>query len=142
MVDGKREGMMIDYYPDGKLKAERMFQNGQQEGKTLVYHPEGSVKEVQFYHQGLQTGADTIWYENGKLEFVTFFKENKKNGYLYKWSPTGELIFESKYAMDTLIEVKGEVINRSSIDERNLRDTIIKPKDQKKDRKTLTYIVF
>lgn len=130
LVDGKRDGKMTDYFPDGKLMAERWFKLGKQEGKTTVFYPGGAVKEVQYYHDGAQTAGDTIWYENGHIQFAVLFKESKKNGYLRKWSPEGELIFEAKYAMDTLIEVKGESISRESIKARHEGDTIIKPKAQ------------
>ena len=130
LVDGKREGKMTDYYFDGKLMGERWFHNGQQEGKTIIYYPSGSIKEVQYYLQGMQNGGDTIWYEDGRIQFTVFFQNNKKNGYLRKWSTDGTLVFESKYDMDTLIEVKGERITRESINARNESDTIIKTKKQ------------
>lgn len=130
MVDGKRDGKMTDYYPDGKLMAERWFKMGKQDGKTTVFYPGGSVKEVQYYQDGLQTGGDTIWYEDGRIQFAVSFKESKKNGYLRKWGTQGELVFEAKYAMDTLIEVKGESISQERIKARHEGDTIIKPKVQ------------
>ena len=130
LVDGKRDGKMTDYFPDGKIMAERWFKLGKQEGKTTVFYPNGAVKEVQYYESGAQTGGDTIWYENGRIQFAVLFKESKKNGYLRKWGPEGELIFEAKYAMDTLIEVKGESISQESIKARHEGDTIIKPKVQ------------
>jgi hypothetical protein len=130
LIDGKREGKMIDYYPDGKLMAERGFKQGRQEGKTLVYYPSGAIKEVQYYLNGEQHGGDTLWYEDGKIQFTVFFQNNKKNGYLRKWAPDGGLIFESKYAMDTLVEVKGEVISREAINARHEGDTVIRPAKQ------------
>lgn len=130
LVDGKREGKMTDYFPDGKLMAERWFKMGKQDGKTTVFYPGGAVKEVQYYQGGAQTGGDTIWYEDGRIQFAVQFKESKKNGYLRKWGPAGDLIFEAKYAMDTLVEVKGESISQESIKARHEGDTIIKPKVQ------------
>jgi antitoxin component YwqK of YwqJK toxin-antitoxin module len=88
------------------------------------------VKEVQYYLNGDQHGGDTLWYEDGKIQFTVFFQHNKKDGYLRKWAPDGSLVFESKYARDTLIEVKGEPISRSAIEARHASDTIIKPSRQ------------
>jgi len=130
LVNGQREGKMTDFYPDGKLMAERWFNLGKQHGKTLIYYPAGAVKEVQYYAHGEQQGGDTIWYEDGRIQFAVVFEKSKKNGYLRKWSPIGDLIFESKFAMDTLIEVKGEAINRTDINARYAADTIVKPKRQ------------
>lgn len=121
---------MIDYFPDGKIMAERLFSKGSQEGRTLIYYPSGKIREAQYFHEGSQEQGDTIWYENGKIQFTVFFLNNKKNGYLRKWSEEGDMIFESKYALDTLIEVKGQPISRRSIEERSKSDTLIRPKNQ------------
>ncbi|MFN0037429.1 MAG: toxin-antitoxin system YwqK family antitoxin [Saprospiraceae bacterium] len=114
MVDGKKEGKMTDYYNDGKLMAERYFTNGEQHGRTAIYYPSGQLKEVQYFVEGKRQGGDTLWYEDGKIQFVTTLKDNKKHGYLRKWSPTGELVYEAKYDMDTLTEVKGQPIDRNT----------------------------
>lgn len=114
IVDGKKEGKMTDYYNDGKLMAERWFKNGMQEGNTTIWYPSGKIKEVQFYKEGKQFGGDTIWYENGRVQFTTFFENDKKEGYLRKWDPDGKPVFEAKYHLDTLIEVKGVPIPRKA----------------------------
>lgn len=109
-IDGKKEGLMTDYYPDGSLKGERLFENDIQVGKTTIYYQSGKIKEVQHYQDGKIHGGDTIFYENGKPEFVITFNRGIKNGYLRKWSPEGVLTYEARYENDTLVEVKGEVI--------------------------------
>ncbi|GAB4489187.1 MAG: hypothetical protein OHK0019_06500 [Saprospiraceae bacterium] len=110
IVNGKKEGKMTDYYPDGKLRGERLFQNDKQVGRTVLYHPGGQVMEVQYYVDGLKEGGDTIWYENGQVQFSSWFKNGKKNGYLRKWSPEGKVVFEARYEMDSVVEIKGERI--------------------------------
>lgn len=109
-IDGKKQGLMTDYYPDGRLKAERWFEDDKQAGRTVLYYPDGAIKEVQYYQDGKKEGGDTVFYENGRVQFVVHFHEEKKNGYLRKWSPEGDLVFEAKYAMDSLVEVKGQAI--------------------------------
>lgn len=114
IIDGKKEGKMTDYYNDGKIMAERWFKNGLQDGNTTIWYPSGKVKEVQFFIRGKQSGGDTIWYENGRVQFTVFFQDDKKEGYLRKWSPEGKVIFESKYHLDTLTEIKGVPMPRKS----------------------------
>ena len=109
-VGGKKQGLMTDYYPDGRLKAERWFKDDKQTGRTVLYHPGGQIREVQYYENGLKEGGDTLFYEDGRVQFVVNYHQEKKNGYLRKWSPTGDLIFEARYEMDTLVEVKGKAI--------------------------------
>lgn len=110
-INGKKEGKMTDYYPDGKLKAERWFQNNIQVGRTVLYHPGGQVKEVQYYQDGKKEGGDSLFYENGRLEFIVEYHQEKKNGYMRKWAPDGNLVIEARYAMDSLVEVKGKSVH-------------------------------
>lgn len=114
IVNGLKEGIMTDYYNNGKLMAERYFEKGRQQGRTVIYYPGGQIKEVQYFEKGKKQGGDTLWYEDGEIQFVTTLKEDKKHGYLRKWAPSGELIYEAKYNMDTLVEVKGQAINRNT----------------------------
>jgi antitoxin component YwqK of YwqJK toxin-antitoxin module len=114
IVNGLKEGKMTDYYNDGKLMAERYFEKGQQQGRTVIYYPSGQIKEVQYFEKGKKQGGDTLWYEDGKIQFVTTLKDDKKHGYLRKLGTAGELIYEAKYDMDTLVEVKGQAINRNT----------------------------
>jgi antitoxin component YwqK of YwqJK toxin-antitoxin module len=107
-INGEIEGIMTDYYPDGKLKAERFFMAGVQVGKTTLYFPSGAIKEVQYYENGMKNGGDTVFYENGQPEFALEYKDEKRNGYLRKWAPDGLLIYEARFEMDSLVEVKGE----------------------------------
>ncbi|MFN0174568.1 MAG: toxin-antitoxin system YwqK family antitoxin [Saprospiraceae bacterium] len=127
IVNGKIEGKMTDYYNDGKLMAERYFVNGAQEGRTVIYYPSGQIKEVQYFELGKKQGGDTLWYEDGNIQFVTTLKNDKKDGYLRKWNPSGDLIFEAKYSLDTLIEVKGQKISPDNLSAKPSQ--IIKKKD-------------
>jgi antitoxin component YwqK of YwqJK toxin-antitoxin module len=110
LVNGKKEGLMTDYFPDGRTRAKRLFTNNRQDGRTVLYYPEGQVKEVQYYSKGLREDTDSIWYQDGTLQFTCSFLNGKKHGYLRKWSPTGEIVFEAKYHQDSVTEIKGASI--------------------------------
>jgi antitoxin component YwqK of YwqJK toxin-antitoxin module len=114
-IDGKKEGLMIDYYPNGKLKGERIFENDIQVGKTTIYHKNGRIKEVQYYTDGKIHGGDTLFYETGQPEMVINFNKGQKDGYLRKWAQDGSLIYEAKYQNEVLVEVKGEPLVRDTI---------------------------
>lgn len=115
LVDGKKEGKMTDYYPDGRLKSERFFENDIQVGKSTFYYPSGNVKEVQYYDEGQKHGGDTIFYESGAPQMIVTFNHGLKDGYVRTWNEEGVLIYEAKYAMEKLVEVKGESLGRDSI---------------------------
>lgn len=114
-IDGKKEGLMIDYYPSGSLKGERMFENDIQVGKTTIYHKNGKIKEVQYYTDGKIHGGDTLFYDTGQPEMVLTFNKGLKDGYVRKWSQDGTLIYEAKYENEILVEVKGKPLVHDSI---------------------------
>ncbi len=114
VVNGMKEGKMIQYYYDGKVKSELWFEHDKQVGRTVVYYPEGQIKEVQYYDKGLKQRGDTIWYASGKIQFTVPFVDNHKHGYLRKWDEDGKLVFESRYDMDSLVEVKGQPIRHGA----------------------------
>ena len=109
-INQKKEGLMTDYYLDGSVKIERMFENDIQVGKSTIYYQSGKVKEVQYYLDGKLTGGDTVFYESGNLQFLRNFKDGVKDGYIRKLAEDGTIIYEAKFSMDTLVEVKGEPI--------------------------------
>ncbi len=110
-INGKKEGKMVDYFPNGALKAERWFEHDLQTGRTVIYHPGGQIREIQYFTNGKKEGGDTLFYENGRIEFVVAYKQEKKNGYLQKWALDGTLIFEARYVLDSLVEVNGKPVH-------------------------------
>ncbi len=117
-INGKKEGLMKDFYPNGRLKAERIFENDIQVGKTTIYHKNGSVKEVQYYKDGKIHGGDTVFYDTGAPEMVLTFNKGLKDGYVRKWAADGSLTYEARYANEVLVEVKGESILPDSLNSR------------------------
>lgn len=113
-IDGKKHGKMTDYYPDGKILAERFFENDIQVGKSTTYFSSGQIKEVQYYDQGKIHGPDTVFYENGKPELIITLNHGLKDGYLRKYGRDGAVTYEAKYANDVLVEVKGEPVKQDT----------------------------
>ena len=109
-INGKKEGEMRDFYPDGKLKAIRLFENDIQVGRTVIYYPGGQIKETQYYANGMKEGSDTVFYESGQPQLVLNFHQDKQDGYVRKWSEEGILIFEARYELDSLVEVRGKPV--------------------------------
>ena len=109
-INGKKEGVMTDYYKDGKVKSERMFEADVQTGRSVMYHPNGKIKKVQYFEDGKVHGGDTLFYENGHPEFLRTYNKGVLDGYIRKWDINDSIIYEAKYRNDTLVEVKGEPI--------------------------------
>lgn len=113
-IDGKKEGVMTEYYKDGKVKSERLFKADVQTGRSVIYYPNGEIKKVQYFEEGKVNGGDTLFYENGKPEFLRNYKKGLLDGYIRKWDLNDSIIYEAKYRNDTLVEVKGEPIRRDT----------------------------
>jgi antitoxin component YwqK of YwqJK toxin-antitoxin module len=106
VINDKKEGAMVDFYPDGKKKSDRLFKNDIQIGKTTIYHPNGNVKEVQYYdNNGQREKGDTLWYENGTLEYVAQFSNNMKNGLITKFDSSQKTIYRAVFKNDSLVQV-------------------------------------
>jgi antitoxin component YwqK of YwqJK toxin-antitoxin module len=107
VIEGKREGLMTDFYPTGKRKAERYLVHDIQVGKTTIFQEDGiAIREVQYYDdKGNRIKGDTLWYTNGNIEFVTQFANDKKNGILSKFDTLGQLIYSADFQHDSLIKV-------------------------------------
>ena len=112
-VNGKKEAMMTEYYRNGQVRSERFFKNDLQTGRTVFYYPDGKIKEVQYFDEnGLKQGGDSTFYEDGSLQMLLNFENGENHGYLRKWSPEGALIYEARYERDTLVEVKGKLLEK------------------------------
>lgn len=109
-VDGRIEGEMKEYDIQGRLRAERNFLNGQETGKSIFYNEQGGIAEVQYYKDGIKEGGDTMFDASGRPRFVLSYKDGKKHGFLRKWSDDGSLLYEARFDMDTLVEVRGQKI--------------------------------
>jgi antitoxin component YwqK of YwqJK toxin-antitoxin module len=72
---GKREGITRIYYESGKLRSEWNYKDGKQEGISREYYPNGEIKYVDTYKNGQRTNRK-VYDEKGRLEF--------DQGYLYK----------------------------------------------------------
>jgi antitoxin component YwqK of YwqJK toxin-antitoxin module len=46
------EGLVDDYYPDGKLFVEASYRNGQRDGITRVYYEDGTLRTESLYKEG------------------------------------------------------------------------------------------
>ena len=105
VIDGKKQGLMTDYYPDGSVKMERMFRNDTQVDRTVMYYKSGKIEEVQYYKDGLRQGGDSTFYEDGRTAQVIEYDNGIKHGFVRKWSKDGNLVYEARFERDSLIEV-------------------------------------
>ena len=68
----------IEYYPNGKKKAEDGgYKDGQPDGKWTEWYEDGQKKGEINFKDGYLDGLQTFWYENGQKYLERTFKDGK-----------------------------------------------------------------
>ncbi|HSH02497.1 MAG TPA: hypothetical protein VLL52_08265 [Anaerolineae bacterium] len=112
MVEGKKEGMWIEYYANGHKRREGAFKLGKKEGKWILYHKNGVVQSEATFHEGLYTGYYCSYYENGKrfreghyAEITGKSSDGRKEGVWYQYLPDGETVqWQISYKRGRIVE--------------------------------------
>jgi antitoxin component YwqK of YwqJK toxin-antitoxin module len=79
-VENIREGKMQQFYGNGSLSGEFLFNKGILEKQVRLYHENGKVKAEGFYLNGICNGKYTTFYENGLRREMGDFKDGKVFG--------------------------------------------------------------
>lgn len=68
------------YYPDGTLKTVEFYREGKLEGEILLYWPNGALKRRCFFCAGVRHGVDQMWSDAGQLLDEGNYHEGKSIG--------------------------------------------------------------
>lgn len=93
VFEGKRQGAMLTYFLDGKLKFLENFDNNKLEGVTKRW---GIKEEYQLmaelnYENGRLHGVQKKWYASGELHKVLHLENGKENGMQRAYRKNGAL---------------------------------------------------
>lgn len=80
----------VAYYPSGALKFKVRLVNGKREGLGIEYYDNGSVFSESFWKDGKRSGTETVYRRNGRTQRVTIF-ENDKYVRAEDYAPEGYL---------------------------------------------------
>ncbi len=76
--DGRKNGKLIKYFPDGILMTESYYKNGVPDGDFKHYHPDGKIQILGSYKNGLQLGNWKYYDESGKqVDEEEFLKQEE-----------------------------------------------------------------
>lgn len=111
-VNDIKQGNVINYYPDGKVKQTIPFVDGKEEGQGYEYAPDSTIITLTQYKMGfiqkeerinrkdgnnLKQGMWKQFYPTGMLKTEVNYTDDKMNGYLKEYSPKGSLSNTTKY---------------------------------------------
>ena len=92
-------GKYTEFFEDGILKMEMNVVEGKEDGIVTIYFPNGKRKEHRSYKNGLREGKWLTWDENENLTAEANFKDNLKHGHWYVWDSNGQKRYDIYYEM-------------------------------------------
>ncbi len=81
--------MIIENYPDGKVKNIMFFRDGERNGPAIGLYESGKIKAQTYYKDGNPTGKGFYYFESGVLETEWEIKDGK-NLYHYEYTESGK----------------------------------------------------
>jgi len=77
-VNGKLEGPVKEYFPNGVLKMKGMYKNEHFEGEIDYYNPSGTLSRVDRYKNNLKHGWQIAYNDKGVETNRLYFYKNKE----------------------------------------------------------------
>ncbi|MFN8154194.1 MAG: hypothetical protein U0Y08_07895 [Bacteroidia bacterium] len=102
---GYRNGSRISYDLEGKLLDELWYKDGDLDSVRTIYEA-GKKESVRSYRNDMEQGTATWYYPNGKVETTGEYKADEREGYFMYYSYNGELRLRLKFD-------RGDVISYS-----------------------------
>ncbi len=75
-----KNGLLKQYYSDGKIKSAVNFMDGKREGEAKNYYENGNIKLSMVYKNGKKDGKSLFYYENGELYRESNYKNDELDG--------------------------------------------------------------
>lgn len=107
-----------EYYKDNKLAEVTNYSNGKTNGEIIRYYPDGkTVREKATMKDGKVNGTTSSYSQNGKLTYEKGMKDGMDEGPERKYDENGKLIYEATYKNGKQEGKSFQIINRGSDDE-------------------------
>jgi antitoxin component YwqK of YwqJK toxin-antitoxin module len=83
------DGMVVENYPDGKVKNIMYYKNGKRNGPAISLFESGRIKAQAYYEDGNPTGKGFYYFESGALK-TEFENKDGKTLYHYEYTESGK----------------------------------------------------
>jgi antitoxin component YwqK of YwqJK toxin-antitoxin module len=95
--DGRRQGPMRTWWPNGWLRSERHFEGGEETGVAKTYfdngHPETEVNLV----AGRMEGRFVQWHVTGQRARVMHYDAGRPHGWSTHWNEAGRVVDQGAF---------------------------------------------
>jgi antitoxin component YwqK of YwqJK toxin-antitoxin module len=99
-LNGKEDGLSMEWFPDGSFATEKNYANGVLNGMYRTYYPSGALNEEYTYLKGKRSSIAKTFYEEGRLKSNATYINGKKYGAENDYYPSGVLLQEKFYDGD------------------------------------------
>lgn len=96
---GVAQELKYGYYPDGKIRYKGYFVEGKPQGELIRYYPEGTV-QARLNHQG-DTVKAVLYSRNGEYTSTGYYVRQTKNG-SWKYAKGNQVLSIEEYRNDLL----------------------------------------
>jgi len=98
-ADNRKVGKWIEYYCNGNMKNQLVFQNGRPDGYAIMYHENGKISEEGNWKNNRWVGNYKLYYENGQVQHEFVFNPNgKREGPQKYYYANGQIAIEGNFA--------------------------------------------
>ena len=96
----KKNGPLKAYYENGQLEQKGKLKDDKQEGLWKYYHENGFFKSEENFKNGKREGLHKTYFENGQLAEEQNYKDGKKNGFFKSYFENGQLETQGNHRKD------------------------------------------
>lgn len=89
---GKRDGIYISYFRNGKVQSKCNLKNDLPDGMTYWFYENGNKKSESYWIQGKQFGNAKFYFSDGNLDTYNFYDFQENVRYIKKYSEDGKVI--------------------------------------------------
>ena len=95
--EGKPDGLLTNWHPNGQKKSEETRKNGKKDGPFTWWHENGQKEAEGTYKDGQPYGLMKAWHYNGEKGYEVTYKDGKLNGRATAWHKNGQKMKEGTY---------------------------------------------
>lgn len=97
VVNGKTEGLWLEWYPNGTLRYRAYWKNSFGNGKWEYFYPNGQLRSESFYIDDIAQGSYRNYYKNGQLKMDATYFNGKKDGVEITYDVDGIPLSRKRY---------------------------------------------
>lgn len=94
---GNQNGKWKDYYPDGKIKAEGVYNNNRRSGMWKFYNNSSGVEQTGSYNNGRPDGLWQWYYNDGSILREEEYFQGFRDGSYTEYDRDGSIIVTGQY---------------------------------------------